>query len=253
MVEASDAVRTAGRSKRYASVVEQILAGIRSGLFPPGSALPAERTLASRLQVSRGSLREALRVLEHAGVLDIRTGSGTYVATEGGSGPTFLRAQAAAIGEHSPLDLIVARSALEPVCAEQAALSHHAPDLTALEDAVEAQAEATREGGDVVEADLAFHLAVASASHNGVLLALERTLIEVMRERTWSELKHRSRDHEHLAAEYLRHHTLILRAIGERDARRAHQLMVMHMSAVETALLAELERRGDDGLTLASL
>lgn len=55
--------RAVGRPKLYASVVEQILANIRSGLFPPGSAL------------------------EHAGVLDIRTGSGTYVATEGGRAP----------------------------------------------------------------------------------------------------------------------------------------------------------------------
>ena len=82
MVQPDAAFQAVGRPKLYASVVEQILASIRSGLFPPGSALPAERTLASRLQVSRGSLREALRVLEHAGVLDIRTGSGTYVATE---------------------------------------------------------------------------------------------------------------------------------------------------------------------------
>ncbi|MEV7892187.1 GntR family transcriptional regulator [Streptomyces sp. NPDC002817] len=50
---------------------------------PPGSALPAERTPTSRSQVSRCSVPEALRVLEHAGVLGIRTGSGTYVATEG--------------------------------------------------------------------------------------------------------------------------------------------------------------------------
>jgi GntR family transcriptional repressor for pyruvate dehydrogenase complex len=143
--------------------VEQILAGIRSGLFPPGSALPAERTLASQLQVSRGSLREALRVLEHAGVLDIRTGSGTYVAAEGGSSATC--AQAAAIGEHSPPDLIVARTAIEPVCAEQAALSHHPIDLAAREEAFEAQAHATRADEDVAEADL------------------ERTLIDLMHER----------------------------------------------------------------------
>jgi hypothetical protein len=59
--------------------------------------------------------------------LDIRTGSGTCVATEGGSGATFLRARAAVLGGNSPLDVIVARAANEPVCAEQAAVAHHPP------------------------------------------------------------------------------------------------------------------------------
>jgi GntR family transcriptional regulator, transcriptional repressor for pyruvate dehydrogenase complex len=251
VVQPDGAFHAIGRPKLYTSVVEQILASIRSGMFPPGSALPAERTLASQLQVSRNSLREALRVLEHAGVLDIRTGSGTYVATEGGSSATFLRAQAAAIGEHSPLDLIVARAAIEPVCAEHAALSHHPSDLAVLQQSVDEQARLTREGADVAEADLAFHLAVAAASRNGVLLALERTLIDWMHEQTWSELKHRSRSREHAAEEYLEHHRQVLQAIKQRDSRRAHQLMSMHMSAVETAMLAELDHRADDSLALA--
>ncbi|MFF6804035.1 GntR family transcriptional regulator [Streptomyces sp. NPDC012616] len=97
MVKPGGASQAVGRPKAYASVAERILAGIRSGLIPPGSALSAEGTPASRLQVSRGSPREALRVLDHGGVLDIRTGSGTYVATRGGSSVTFLRAQAAAL------------------------------------------------------------------------------------------------------------------------------------------------------------
>ncbi|WP_416970812.1 FadR/GntR family transcriptional regulator [Streptomyces sp. 4F14] len=244
MVQPDSAFQAVERPKLYTSVVEQILAKIRAGHFPPGSALPAERTLAGQLQVSRGSLREALRVLEHAGVLDIRTGSGAYVASEGGSSATVLRARAAAIGEHSPLDLIVARAAIEPVCAEHAALSHHPTDLAALEASVEEQARATAAGEDVSESDLAFHLAVAAASRNSVLLAQQRTLVELMHEQTWSELKHRSRSREHAAEEYLSHHRLVLDAIRARDARRARQLMAMHMSAVETALLAELEHRG---------
>lgn len=252
MVQPDGVFHAIGRPKLYVSVVEQILASISSGTFPPGSALPAERTLASQLQVSRNSLREALRVLEHAGVLDVRTGSGTYVASEGGSSATFLRAQAAAIGEHSPLDLIVARTAIEPVCAENAARSHHPSDLAELEQSVEEQARMTREGEDVAEPDLAFHLAVAKASRNSVLLALETTLIDLMHEQTWSELKHRSRSREHAAEEYLEHHRQVLLAIKQRDSRRAYQLMAMHMSAVETALLAELEHRGDGHLVMGA-
>lgn len=229
------------RSKVYSSVVDQILASIRSGQLPPGSALPAERILANQLQVSRGSLREAIRVLEHAGVLDVRVGSGTYVTQDSGSNTAILRAQAAMIGEHSPLDLIVARAAIEPICAEHAARSHHPSDLRAIEDSVKEQAELTRSGGDPTEADNAFHLAVAVASHNGVLVALQRTLVDLMHEQTWSELKHRSRSRFHASEAYLEHHQHVLQAIRQRDPRRASQLMAMHMSAIETGLLAELE------------
>jgi GntR family transcriptional regulator, transcriptional repressor for pyruvate dehydrogenase complex len=229
------------RSKVYSSVVEQILDSIRSGTFPPGSALPAERVLANQFQVSRGSVREAIRVLEHAGVLDVRVGSGTYVMHDGGSDAVALRAHAAVIGEHSPLDLIIARTAIEPVCAEHAAMSHTPSDLHAIEATLEEQARATAAGEDPSAADAAFHLAVATASHNPVLLSMERTLFELMHEHTWSELKHRSRSRRNAAEDYLEHHRHVARAIGQRDSRRAHQMMAMHMSAIETALLAEID------------
>jgi GntR family transcriptional repressor for pyruvate dehydrogenase complex len=83
----------------YDSIVDQLLEGIRSGAFPPGSVLPAERELAARFGVSRGSVREAIRVLEHSGVVDVRTGSGTYIAEAGLSQATALRAHAALLGE----------------------------------------------------------------------------------------------------------------------------------------------------------
>ncbi|WP_205856491.1 FadR/GntR family transcriptional regulator, partial [Phytoactinopolyspora endophytica] len=205
------------------------------------TSLPAERVLAGQLQVSRGSLREAIRVLEHAGVLDVRTGSGTYVTQDSSSSTALLRAQAAVIGEHSPLDLIVARAAIEPVCAERAATSHHPSDLLAIEGTVEEQARLTAAGEDAAEVDSAFHLAVAAASHNSVLLAQERMLIDLMQEQMWSELKHRSRTRADAAEQYLDHHKLVLRAIRQGDSRRANQMMAMHMSAIEMALLAEVE------------
>jgi GntR family transcriptional repressor for pyruvate dehydrogenase complex len=247
---ADPAFRAVERSKIYTSVVDQILASIRSGKFPPGSSLPAERVLAGQLQVSRGTLREAIRVLEHAGVLDVRTGSGTYVTHASGTSTTLLRAQAAVIGEHSPLDLIVARAAIEPVCAEHAATAHHPGDLQAIEETVAEQERLTRAGEDGTEADNAFHLAVAAASHNGVLMAQERLLIDLMQEQTWSRLKHRSRSRADAAEQYLEHHRLILRAIKQGDSRRAHQMMAMHMSAIESGLLSELD---DDSGELAGL
>lgn len=245
MAQPNRAFRAVQRSKVYSDVVDQILHSIQSGVFPAGSSLPAERTLAEQLAVSRGSLREAIRVLEHAGVLDVRVGSGTYVTDTGLSQTAMLRARATAVGEHSPLDLIVARAAIEPVCAEHAATAHRPTDFEHMQAAFDKQAAITRRGDDPAEADLAFHLAVATASHNGVLLTLEQKLIQIMHEHMWSDLKHRSRSRADAAEHYLEHHQLVLQAIKNRNPRRAHQYMSMHMSAVESGLVSELEHPGD--------
>ena len=77
-------------------------------------------------------MREAIRVLEHAGVLDVRTGSGTFVSEASISSSTLLRTRAVLSGDQSPLDVVVARRALEPACAEAAALNRHEGDLEAL-------------------------------------------------------------------------------------------------------------------------
>lgn len=220
------------------AVVDAILDDVTTGKLAVGGALPPERTLAQQLSVSRSSVREALRVLQHAGVVDIRAGSGTYLV-DGGSRAALLRAQAVAAGEHSPLDLIVARAAIEPACAEAAAVSHHAGDIVAIRSALDEQTARTNAGDDPSRADADFHLAVAAASHNGVLLLVEQTILNLMDEDLWKELKGRTREgSEH---EYLEHHILILQAIENRDARRARSLMAMHMCAVESGMLGQLE------------
>ena len=63
----------------YRQIADQIRAGMRSGEFPPGSRLPAERELAQQLGVSRPSVREALIALEVEGLVDVRVGSGVHV------------------------------------------------------------------------------------------------------------------------------------------------------------------------------
>ncbi|MEV8517846.1 FadR/GntR family transcriptional regulator [Dactylosporangium sp. NPDC051484] len=234
------AFRTIERPKVYAAAVEQILQSIQSGTFPPGSALPAERAMAAQFGVSRSSLREALRVLEHAGVLEARPGSGTYVSSDGGSYESSLRAQAAVAGEHSPLDLMVARAAVEPACAENAARARTEKDLEAMRRHLEEQGRYVQAGLDAeaAEADAQFHLALAVATHNGVLVMMERTIISLMREHAWTRLKARSR--HHWGPKFVEHHRLILDAIEHGDSRRAGQLMLMHMTEIETSLIAEL-------------
>ena len=229
------------RTRLSASIVDQILAGIESGAFPPGSALPAERLLAARLGVSRSSVREAIRILEHTGILDVRTGSGTYVTSAGSAKVAGLRAQAVLTGEHSPLDVIAARHGIEPFCAELAAKERHERDVELIRETGETQATLTQAGEDGGAADLGFHLAVAAATHNQVLLLLVERLVEIMRRSPWADLKHRSREDESGLARDIRQHRAILEAIERRDGPGGSRAMRTHLAAVERDLLAQVE------------
>lgn len=223
----------------HGHTVDRLLTAIREGQFPVDSVLPSERTLATQLGVSRNTLREAIRALSHAGVLDIRGRSGTVVTPSATSYDAFLRARAEAAGEQSPLDLMVARMAVEPICAEHAALQAGTRELSVAEEALRRQREAMDEGTDPAEPDLLFHTAVASATRNPALITLQGQLAQMMRGDLWAELKGHVRRSDDDLRKYLNHHERIFDAIRRRDSRRAHQLMMMHLTDIEDALLIE--------------
>lgn len=228
------------RTRISGSIAEQILDGVQQGAFPAGKPLPAERLLAERLGVSRGSVREAIRVLEQIGIVEARMGSGTFVV-DGGSGKVaVLRAQLALIGEHSPLDVIVARRAVEPTCARLAAGVARASDVDLVRDTVETQARLADEGEDGFDADLEFHLAVAGAAANPVLLLLVERLVAIMRRSPWSDLKHASRREPEGAHRDVREHRAVLDAIAARDADEAERAMLDHLASVERDLHAQV-------------
>lgn len=228
------------RKKLYTSIVDQIVEGVRAGAFPPGEALPAERALAGRLGVSRSSLREAIRVLEHAGVLDVRTGSGTYVNEGGVSNAAMLRARAAMVGEHSPLDVVATRLVVEPACAEAAAVHRHARDIDLLRSKIHEQGEIIARDDDPEEVDYSFHVAIAAATQNPVMLSLVEHLVQMMRQASWRELKHRSLDRPGQPGHFLDEHRGILLAVERFDARGAAEAMRGHLRSVESGLLAEV-------------
>jgi GntR family transcriptional regulator, transcriptional repressor for pyruvate dehydrogenase complex len=236
-------LRAVGRSKLSDAIVDQILEGIRSGAFGPGTVLPPERTLAEMFGVSRGSVREAIRSLEYAGILNVRTGSGTFVAEAGASKAAALRARAALVGEHSPLDLVVARRAIEPVCAGLAASNRSVADLDNLRSLIDQQVVLLQHGEETAEVDLSFHVAVASACHNPVLLMLYDRIAEIMRQDIWLDLRRRSRAMPGTAEMYLDQHRATLSAIERGDSAAASRSVDAHMHTVEERLVAEVESR----------
>ena len=234
-------LRAIDRTKLYSAIVDQVLEGVRSGAFPPSSALPAERVLAAQLGVSRASVREAIRVLEHAGVLDVRTGSGTYVSEDALSMGAALRAHAVLLGDHSPLDIVIARRALEPTAAAQAAAHRRPAELEGLGQLVDEHEQLETAGEDPAAPDLAFHLAIAAASHNPVLGMLMDHIAELMRQSTWRTFRQQQLRRPGRGEEMVAQHRAVLAAIERQDQSGAYKRMHEHLDAVEAGLLAEVK------------
>jgi len=150
----------------YERVAEQISGLIRSGEFPPGARLPAERDLAKQLGVSRPVVREAMIALEVAGLVEVRTGSGAYVREKPPDSATPLNAG------HSPSDLLNARMLIEGEVAGLAAENATPADLAVIAETIELMTREHDSGRPWHAADLAFHVAVANATGNAALASV---------------------------------------------------------------------------------
>jgi DNA-binding FadR family transcriptional regulator len=194
-------------------VVARLREQITSGAWPVGSRIPTEPELVERLGVARNTVREALRVLAHNGLLDIRQGSGTYVVATSELAGVMRRRFAGA----PQRDVTELRAALEATAAGLAATRRTADDLRRLEALLERR-ERAWESGDrdaFVDADSALHLAVVAAAHNDVLLGVYADLGEVIRASL--------RDHfgAALRPEDYQEHAPLVAAIRAGDVERA--------------------------------
>jgi DNA-binding FadR family transcriptional regulator len=217
----------------FRRIAEQLAAMITRGDLSPGSRLPAERDLATRLNVSRPSLREALIALELEGLVEVRGGSGVYVRARA---PAPRAAEGDAPG---PFDVLDARAVVEPECAALAA-RRDATARAAVAEAFARLAAARAAGLADDEADRGFHLAIGEASGNAALARLVASLWRDQGAPLASRLTDlavspaRRRDN-------LAEHAAIAEAIAAGDATAARAAMRRHLAAVRRARLAVLE------------
>ncbi|WP_344829028.1 FadR/GntR family transcriptional regulator [Actinocorallia longicatena] len=177
--EGSQGLRAAQRASLVDQVIGQLSERIGDGTWPVGSKIPPEPVLVERLGVGRNTIREAVRALTHAGMLDSRQGDGTYVrATSELSGAVQRRLRTAEL-----LEILEVRSALEVQAARLAAVRRTAEDLAAVRDALAARARALGSGTheEFLNADVAFHVAVVEATHNQVMIDFYRDFTAAVR------------------------------------------------------------------------
>lgn len=143
---------------------------LADGRWPVGSRIPTEPELADELGISRNTVREAVRVLLYAGLLEVRQGDGTYVRATVNPGEAMRAISRASLREH-----LEVRCLLEESAARLAALRAGADDLVRIEATLHTLArQADDTPGSYAERDIAFHLAIADASGNQALAGLYR-------------------------------------------------------------------------------
>ncbi|SOC49502.1 transcriptional regulator, GntR family [Blastococcus aggregatus] len=205
------------------AIVHQVRALIRSGELGIGARLPSERELCERFEVSRVTVREALRVLEAGGLIDIRVGArgGAFVTA-----PTTRR-----IGEGiTDLLSLSALSAVEVTEAREVFELGVVPLVCArateeeLDELVELcnEAERARDAGTyTVTMSFDFHLQIAAAAHNPALVMLMRSL----REPVLMSL----REAQHEGRQGVAEHRTFVEAVRARDPERAQRIMADHL------------------------
>ncbi|NTW38563.1 MAG: FadR family transcriptional regulator [Cellulomonadaceae bacterium] len=193
---------------------------ITSGTWEVGSRIPAEPELTELIGVGRNTVREAVQSLVHAGMLERRQGSGTYVLSDSELGNAMGREIAGAHQRH----VLEVRRSLEVESARLAALRRtpeQVAQLRALRD-TRAEAYATGELDRMVEADLALHRTIAHAAHNPVLLALYENLQDAITDNIRFNFEHPVHDDDS-------HHALV-EAVAEGDAAAAMREIDRYLS-----------------------
>lgn len=163
-------------SRTYEEAIEQIADAIRAGEMRVGDRLPAERTLAQQMGISRPTVREAIKALADVGVLQTRSGGGTLVRTD--VIPRQLLTGRTELKITEVAGVLEARRLLEPRVAQLAALRLDDDDVSRLEEIIALQHRESGEPEKFALHELRFHLAIAQATKNSTVVDLMRSLLE---------------------------------------------------------------------------
>ncbi|MEP6789856.1 MAG: FadR/GntR family transcriptional regulator [Ramlibacter sp.] len=212
--------------RSYQRLAEQLVALIATGEFAVGERLPSERNLAERFQVSRTSVREAVIALEVQNLVEVRVGSGIYVLRP----PESIKPLYVPEGP-GPFELLRARRLVEGEIAAQAAELRKDTDIDRIYSALADMRDHCDDKRANEAADRMFHLRIAEATGNDVLVHIVSALWDQLRGPIWARLE----EHFHtpvLRQASLSDHQQVFSALAARDAAGARAGMHAHIDRV---------------------
>lgn len=215
---------------------------ILSGEYTEGTPLPPERELVVQTKMSRTTVREALRILEVQGLVRIKAGraGGAFVQRPGEQSMADTVALLIRGRQIRLSALLETREAIEPFCAQLAARHRTDEDLARLDAANNSIAAAGDKLDAFLQANVDWHIAVASASHNelmsGLMISLSRAIYAATENEGFIDQKVRDIT--------VRAHRSVTKAIRDKDADAAHRRMGRHVHSYAESI-REFEERTD--------
>jgi GntR family transcriptional repressor for pyruvate dehydrogenase complex len=218
-------VRTA---RLYEQIVGQIEESISEGRLKPGDQLPAERELAQQFGVSRTAVREAVKTLCEKGLVEAYSGRGTFVTS--GKPQSAKHSLPWLVNNGDPQNaryVTELREILEPEFTALAAARIEEQQLAMMREAIDVMDRSMQDPDAYIEADLDFHLALAEAAGNPLILSLLDSIVAVLREERLGVFAVPGGPTRGQI-----HHKLILKAIQRRDPAKARRAMIGHMQQI---------------------
>ncbi len=211
-------------------VAEQIIKKIEAGRLPPGGHLPSQRDLARQLGVGRSSIREAVNALVVLGYLEVMQGKGTFIRQPLPQTDPSIKKLDAALAAGSIFDLIEARQLLESRSAALAAQRAEKSHIHKLKETIAHLKANAREYTLFLEADMAFHQAVAEATGNVVIYEMTKLILEKL------VAHHSSLKTKRLSAAYraasIDTAGVVVECIRRQDEKNASLWMEKHLNAI---------------------
>lgn len=216
----------------------ELLKGLKSGSWPPGSRLPTERDLCANFGVSRSALRRVLLELREQGLITQKVGSGTYVAEKPGKAAGGMDAGTGrflAVPSVSPAELMEARLLLEPMLVDLIVNNASHTDFDRLEDCcARAEAAASLEAFEKLDSEL--HEQLALATHNALFISVFKLMAEIRESEEWGFLKQKVLTAERREV-LQKEHRRIVAALRQRDVDTARRAIFDHLAQARLNLL----------------
>jgi GntR family transcriptional repressor for pyruvate dehydrogenase complex len=233
------AIKAVEKKRAYEDVVAQIRALIDDGRLKQGDQLPTERELSETFRVSRATIREAIRTLESAKLVQSRQGDGTYVLAS--SEETLVQTLAAVLFNEKDTiyDIFYVRKIIEPHVAELAAENATPGEIKELATLIMEHEESIAEGKSVTKYDSAFHGLLARMSKNPIMERLLSALVDLFEQTRGEYLQ----NNERAKKSFIGHHE-VFTAIKSRDCTAARRAMSRHLEKVETIVMGKKRKGG---------
>jgi GntR family transcriptional repressor for pyruvate dehydrogenase complex len=233
------AIKAVEKKRAYEDVVAQIRALIDDGRLKQGDQLPTERELSETFRVSRATIREAIRTLESAKLVQSRQGDGTYVLAS--SEETLVQTLAAVLFNEKDTiyDIFYVRKIIEPHVAELAAENATPGEIKELATLIMEHEESIAEGKSVTKYDSAFHGLLARMSKNPIMERLLSALVDLFEQTRGEYLQ----NDERAKKSFIGHHE-VFTAIKSRDCTAARRAMSRHLEKVEMIVMGKKRKGG---------